>query len=79
LERQLEVVRSAWSWYLAPLVPGFVVYTIGYAVKASRLASWVGLALMDLGVAALFVWIWRMNQKAARCVERMIEELNGAD
>lgn len=79
LERQLEVVRSAWSWYLAPLVPGFVVYTIGHAVKAPRLASWVELALMDLGVAALFAWIGRMNQKAARCVERMIAELNGAD
>lgn len=58
---------------------GFVVYTIGHAVKALRLASWVELALMDLGVAALFVWIGRMNQKAARCVERMIAELNGAD
>jgi hypothetical protein len=79
LERQLEVVRSAWSWYLAPLVPGFVVYTIGRAIKVPRLASWVGLALLDLGAAALFVCIWGLNKKAARCLQRMIEELNGAD
>jgi hypothetical protein len=79
LERQLEALRSVWSWYLAPLVPGFVVYTIGHAVKVPRPASWAGLALMNLMVAVLFVWIWRMNQKAARCCERMIEELNGVD
>jgi len=79
LERQLEVLKSVWSWYLAPLVPGFVVYTIGHPLKVPRLASWVGLALMDLAVAAMFVFIWRMNQKAARCLQRMIKELNGAE
>ena len=79
LERQLEALTSVWSWYLAPLVPGFVVYTIGHALKVPRLASWVGLALMDLAVAAMFVFIWRMNQKAARCLQRMIKELNGAE
>ena len=79
LERQLEALTSVWSWYLAPLVPGFVVYTIGHALKARRLASWVVLALIDLAVAAMFVLIWRMNQKAAQCLRRMIEELNGAD
>ena len=79
LERQLRALTSVWSWYLAPLVPGFVVYTIGHALKVPRLASWVGLAFMDLAAAAVFVWIGRMNQKAARCLQRMIEELNGAD
>ena len=56
-----------------------MVYTIGHALKVPRLASWAVLALMDLVVAAVFVLIWRMNQKAARCLQRMIEELNGAD
>jgi len=79
LERQLEVLTSVWSWYLAPLVPGLVVYTIGQAVKVPRLRSWAALALMNLVVAAAFVGIWKMNQKAARCLQRMIEELNGAD
>lgn len=79
LERQLETVSSVWSWYLAPLVPGLVVYTIGNAVRVPRLASWAGLALMDLVIAGVFVCIWRMNKKAARCLQRMIEELNGVD
>lgn len=79
LERQYQVVKDVWWWYLAPLVPGFVVYTIGHAIQAPKPAAWAGLAFMDLVVAGMFVWIWRMNQKAARCLERMIQELKTAE
>jgi hypothetical protein len=79
LERQYGVVKSVWWWYLAPMVPGFVVYTIGYAVKFPRPAAWAGLALMDLIVAGLFYVVWKMNMKAARCLERMIHDLNAAE
>jgi hypothetical protein len=79
LERQRRVVASVWWWYLAPLVPGFVVYTIGYAVKFPYLRAWIGLALLDAVVAGMFYVIWRMNMKAARCLQRMIAELNGVD
>jgi len=79
LERQREVVGNVWWWYLAPLVPGFVVYTIGYAVKFPRPAAWLGLALMDVIVAGMFYVIWRMNLRAARCLDKMITELNGAE
>jgi hypothetical protein len=79
LERQREVVRSVWWWYLAPMVPGFLLYTLGYVIKFPRPASWASIGLMDLVVAGLFVWIWRMNMKAAHCLTRMIEELNGAE
>jgi len=79
LERQFDVVNNVWSWYLAPLVPGFVLYTIGYAVKFPRPSAWAGLAAMDAVVAAMFYVIWRMNMKAARCLERMIAELNPPD
>jgi hypothetical protein len=79
LERQHAVVRNVWSWYLAPLVPGFVVYTIGYAIKFQRPTAWAGLALMDAIVAGMFVVIWKMNMRAARCLQRMIDELNAAE
>ncbi|HYM78740.1 MAG TPA: hypothetical protein VE377_22405 [Candidatus Dormibacteraeota bacterium] len=78
LERQREVVSKVWSWYLAPMVPGFVVYTVGYAVSVPRPLAWAGLALMDVLIAALFFWIWKMNMRAARCLQRMIDELNAA-
>ncbi|HUA13727.1 MAG TPA: hypothetical protein VMG31_00410 [Verrucomicrobiae bacterium] len=78
LERQREVVSSVWWWYLAPLVPGFVVYTIGYAIKIPRPVAWAGLLLLDAIISAMFYGIWKMNMRAARCLQRMIDELNGA-
>src|SRR5208337_195711 len=71
LERQREAVSTVWSWYLAPLVPGFVVYTLGYAIRFPRPAAWAGLVLIDAIVAALFFGIWKLNMRAARCLERM--------
>jgi len=79
LERQLAVVKNVFWWYLAPLVPGFVVYTIGYAVKVPRPVAWAGLALMDVIIAGMFYGVWRMNMRAARCLQKMIAELNGAE
>jgi len=76
LERQRAVVRNVWPWYLAPLVPGFVAYTVAYALEFPRPLSWAGLALIDALVAALFFWIWKMNARAARCLQRMIDELS---
>jgi len=77
LERQRDVVKNVWPWYLAPLVPGFVVYTIAYAIAFPRPLSWAGLALLDATIAALFYGVWRMNMRAARCLDRMIHEVNG--
>jgi len=79
LERQRDVVRSVWWWYLAPLVPGFIVYTIGHAVKVPNPVAWLGLALIDLIVAGMFYVIWRMNMRAARCLDKMIAELSALE
>lgn len=77
LERQRDVVKNVWPWYLAPLLPGFVVYTLAYATAFPRPLSWAGLALLDAVIAAIFFGVWKMNLRAARCLQRMIDELNG--
>jgi predicted PurR-regulated permease PerM len=79
LERQRKVVTSVWSWYLAPLVPGLAVYTVGYAIKFPRPAAWAGLLLMDTIIAVVFLAIWRINMQAAQCLQRMIDDLNAAE
>jgi hypothetical protein len=79
LERQREAVSSVWSWYLAPLVPGFLVYTVGYAIKFPRPAAWARPALMDAVIAVAFYVVWKMNARAARCLQRMIDELNATE
>lgn len=78
LERQRDVVNNVWPWYLAPLVPGFAVYTVAYAIAFPRPISWAGLVLLDVIIAALFFGVWKMNLRAARCLQRMIDNLNGA-
>lgn len=79
LERQREVVKNVWPWYLAPLVPGFVVYTLAYALAFPRPVSWAGLALLDAIIAALFFAVWKMNMRAARCLQRTIDELKAVE
>lgn len=79
LERQREVVTSVWSWYLAPLVPGLAVYTVGYAIKFPHPSAWAGLLLMDTIIAVVFLAIWKMNMRAAQCLQRMIDDLNAAE
>ena len=77
LERQRELVTTVWSWYLAPLVPGFIVYTIGHAIRVPHPAAWAGLALLDAMVALMFFVLWKLNMRTARCLDRMIHDVNG--
>jgi hypothetical protein len=77
LRRQRDLVTSVWSWYLAPLVPGFIVYTIGQAIRSPHPAAWAKLTLLDASVALAFFFIWKLNMRTARCIDRMIHELNG--
>lgn len=75
LERQRDVVKNVWSWYLAPLVPGFVVMTVGYTLARPFPRGLISAAILDVAVAVLFLLIWRMNMRAARCLQRTIDEL----
>ena len=78
LERQRDLLANVWTWYLAPLVPGFAVYTIAFAVTYPHPAMLGALVLYDGVVAALFFLIWKMNVRAARSLQRRIDELYAA-
>jgi hypothetical protein len=79
LERQRDLVSSVWWWYLAPLVPGFAVYTVAYALANPRWGNLGGLAVMNLIVAAVFFFIWKLNLRAARTLQRLIDDLSAAE
>jgi len=79
LERQRDAVRNVWPWYLAPLVPGYLVLTIAYAIAFPQPVRWIGVLAFDVFVVLLFIGIWKMNQRAARCLDRMIDELNAPE
>ena len=79
LEKQRDVVRNVWPWYLAPLVPGFVALTIADVVSLPYPANLMKPALTDVIVAAVFFGVWKMNLRAARCLDRMINDLQPAE
>ena len=78
LERQRDAVRNVWPWYLAPLVPGYVMFTIAYVVSFPRPVRWIGVGAFDLFMVLVFIGVWKMNLRAARCLQRSIDELNAA-
>jgi hypothetical protein len=81
LEKQRDLVGSVWSWYLGPLIPGLVVLTVAFARTNPRHLRHFGLslAIFNLVAALVFVLVWRLNQRAARKLERRIEELNALE
>jgi Flp pilus assembly protein TadB len=79
LERQRDMAASVWSWYLAPLVPGLILFAISSALADPRPRKLIFLALFYGFSAGLFVFIWKLNARGARCLQRMIDELHDAE
>jgi len=79
LERQREVVANVWSWYLAPLVPGFVAITAASVIARPYPAGLVAATVLDAFVAVVFLLVLKMNRRAVRCLQRMIDELSAAE
>jgi hypothetical protein len=78
LERQRDLVRSVWSWYLGPMIPGWVILMVGMArTNPGHLRRpGLSLAVFNLVAALVFLWIGRLNHRAARRLQRQIDELD---
>jgi len=78
LERQRDLLQNVGKWYLGPLVPGLAIITIASArSNPGHLRHFaLFLALYSLIVAFIFVSIWKFNRRAARKLQRQIEELD---
>jgi hypothetical protein len=79
LERQRDLISHVWSWYLAPLVPGLVLFTIALALVNPRPVKFAFLAAFDFVIASIFIHIWKLNLRAARSLQRQIDELCAAE
>jgi hypothetical protein len=77
LERQLRVVKTVWWWYLAPMIPGCIACTVSYAMKPHPTGAWLGLVSINTLFVVSFYAVWKLNARAARCLERMISQING--
>ena len=76
LERHRDVIRNVGPWYLAPMVPGYVMLTVAYLAYFPQRVRWIGAGIFDVFVVLLFIGIWKMNVRAARSLQRKIDELN---
>lgn len=75
LERQRNLLLSVWRWYLLPLVPGLVVFTLARWLEQPP--PWPRAAGMVAGAAVVnFVIVW-MNRRAAARVQKAIDRLDG--
>jgi hypothetical protein len=81
LERQRDLVGSVWSWYLGPLIPGWVVLMVAFArTNPGHLRHFgLSLAAFNLFAALAFVFVWKLNQRAACSLQRRIDELNALE
>ena len=87
LERQRDLLRSVWTWYLLPFVPGLSVFLVGLfrttmqqpnaAAHAGTIVAAYGLAAA--GCAAVFVGIGKLNEWGARKLQREIDALNALE
>ena len=77
LRRQQSALRTVWLWYLGPLVPGLVLFTIGMGrliehAPGSRRPMWPFVVVM----VAVFAAVWLLNLWGARRLQHQIDELS---
>jgi hypothetical protein len=75
--RQRDALRSIFSWYILPFVPGMGLFLAGtllqkHADGALKLVDAVVVAV----VIAVFAGVWWLNQLGARRLQRHIDEID---
>ncbi len=78
LERQRDALRTVWSWYLLPFVPGLAVLVIGSIVSQWAAQGHLVInSLVSPGImAAIFFAVWKLNRRAAERLQAQIDELD---
>jgi len=80
LVRQREALRTVWSWYLAPFVPGMLVFLAGVSFTEANpapLAARLTVFLAGAGLmAAVFAVIAWLNAQAVKKLDAEIAALD---
>jgi hypothetical protein len=77
LERQRDALRSVWSWYLGPLVPGLAVFIAGTAIAEPLPIRYRVLSgTLMFGIVGVVFWlVARLNRSAAARLQSQIDTL----
>jgi hypothetical protein len=79
LERQRDLASNVWTWYLGPFIPGLLLSMIASMLHDTHLRHLSGVAFWYAVMAAFFIFVWRLNARAARCLQRMLDELRAVE
>lgn len=74
LKVERDMLRSAWRWYIAPLVPGFALIYGGILLEPQP--NWIVFWSGVLFTAAIIGWIAWLNHRAADRLESEISRLD---
>jgi hypothetical protein len=75
LVRQRDALRSVWLWYLAPFVPGMVVFRWGVETELAAGPFAHGL-VANLVIGLVFIGVAAVNLFGARKLQGRIDELD---
>ena len=76
LERQRDALHAVWHWYLLPFVPGLAALLVVAGIDRG-----INTRLIGFGVffVLTLVGIWALNERAARKLDRKIQELKAME
>jgi hypothetical protein len=73
LERQRQLLRNSWTWYLLPFWPGIVLILVGATIdRPDRWPFALGAALLAVVMAFQIAWV---NNRSAGTLQEMIDRL----
>lgn len=82
LIRQRDALRTVWNWYLAPFVPGVLVFLAGVSFTEDNPAPFparLAVFVAALGITvAVFAVIWWLNAMAVKKLDADIAALDQA-
>jgi Flp pilus assembly protein TadB len=78
LVRQRDALRSVWRWYVAPFVPGMIVFRWGVETQLPPDMPFGRGMLVNVGIVLVLAAVVLLNLYAARKLQRQIDRLDAS-
>jgi len=79
LERQRAALHSVWLWYVAPFVPGVVVFRWGVETELAAGGPFARGPWANLSIAVVFVAVIALNRYVAGKLQQRLDQLRSAE
>ncbi|MGM9514804.1 hypothetical protein ACS5PK_11170 [Roseateles sp. DB2] len=76
LARQRDALRDVWRWYVAPFIPGVVVFRWGVETELADSPAFAHGTLANVCIALVFSAIVLVNRWSASRLQRQLDELD---